>query len=385
MSIARHLKQAAVALPVLGSFGLMQSAFAVGTDASTSIDNRATVNYSVGGVAQTAIESSPTGNTTPGVGAGANTTFVVDNKIIHLVTEVGSTVDTATPGGTNVATFLVTNSGNNSQGYVLSAINQATGTPAPAFGTTADNTDISNIRIRVEAGAVPGGNPLAYDATDTATNISTLAEDASVRVYVLVDVPVGTSNGQFANVQLTAQATNAGTTTVVTQTAGVDDPAVVDVVFADAGATARDGIHEAIDQFTIESASLSVAKTSSVISDPINLTTNPKAIPEAVVEYAIVVTNTGGADATGVTITDPLPVATTTFVQGDYAGATDVEVQVGANPATRCVAEASADSNGDGCYRNATNQLIVGSPMAIATIGQGAANAVTVRFRVRIN
>lgn len=57
-------------------------------------------------------------------------------------------------------------------------------------------------------------------------------------------------------------------------------------------------------------ATLTVVKTSTVISDPINGTTNPKAIPGAVVQYAVTVTNTGTAavDASTVVITDPLPV-----------------------------------------------------------------------------
>ncbi len=386
MTIARHLKQVSLALPVLGSFGLMQSAFAVGTDSGVSITNRATVSYSVGSVAQTPIESSPTGNSNPGVNNGANTSFVVDNKILHVVSEVGAAVNPTSPGAADVvATFLVTNQGNTSQGYLLTAINQATGTAAPSFGTTADNSDVSNLRIRVEAGAVPGGNPAAYDSTDIATNINSLAEDANVRVYVLADVPLAATNGQFANVRLAAQATNNGTTTVVTQTAGADNPAVVDVVFADVGATARDGIHEAIDQYSIASAALSVSKISSVISDPFNNTTNPKAIPGAVVQYAVTVTNSGASAASGVAINDPLP-ANTTFLQGGYPGATDVEVQVGpSGTPTRCVAETPSDTNVDGCFRTVGGQLVVQAPMSVGTVNTGAANAVTVRFRVTIN
>jgi uncharacterized repeat protein (TIGR01451 family) len=386
MTIARHLKQVSLALPVLGSFGLMQSAFAVGTDSGVSITNRATVSYSVGSVAQTPIESSPTGNSNPGVNNGANTSFVVDNKILHVVSEVGAAVNPTSPGAADVvATFLVTNQGNTSQGYLLTAINQATGTAAPSFGTTADNSDVSNLRIRVEAGAVPGGNPAAYDSTDIATNINSLAEDANVRVYVLADVPLAATNGQFANVRLAAQATNNGTTTVVTQTAGADNPAVVDVVFADVGATARDGIHEAIDQYSIASAALSVSKISSVISDPFNNTTNPKAIPGAVVQYAVTVTNSGASAASGVAINDPLP-TNTTFLQGGYPGATDVEVQVGpSGTPTRCVAETPSDTNVDGCFRTVGGQLVVQAPMSVGTVNTGAANAVTVRFRVTIN
>ena len=100
MTIARHLKRVGLALPVLGSFGMMQSAFAIGTDAGVSINNRATVSYSVGSVAQTPIESSPTGNATPGVATARTRRFVVDNKILHTVAEVGTSVNRHAPGAT---------------------------------------------------------------------------------------------------------------------------------------------------------------------------------------------------------------------------------------------------------------------------------------------
>lgn len=57
------------------------------------------------------------------------------------------------------------------------------------------------------------------------------------------------------------------------------------------------------------SATLSVTKTSSVISDPANGTTNPKAIPGALIEYLITVSNTGSVapDAGTVIVTDDGP------------------------------------------------------------------------------
>jgi len=53
-------------------------------------------------------------------------------------------------------------------------------------------------------------------------------------------------------------------------------------------------------------ANITVAKSSTVMSDPVNGTTNPKRIPGAVVEYTILVTNTSGAQATNLTVTDDL-------------------------------------------------------------------------------
>jgi len=57
------------------------------------------------------------------------------------------------------------------------------------------------------------------------------------------------------------------------------------------------------------SPQLSVAKNVTTISDPFNLTTNPKAIPGSIVQYDTVTTNSGGGtvDADSLIITDPIP------------------------------------------------------------------------------
>jgi len=56
-------------------------------------------------------------------------------------------------------------------------------------------------------------------------------------------------------------------------------------------------------------ALLEISKTSTVISDPVNGTTNPKLIPGAVVEYAITVRNVGAGpvDASSIVLVDVMP------------------------------------------------------------------------------
>lgn len=86
-------------------------------------------------------------------------------------------------------------------------------------------------------------------------------------------------------------------------------------------------------------ASLTTVKSSIVISDPVNGTTNPKLIPGAVLSYAINVSNSGtlGVDSSTIFILDPLPAAleyngasTVTFANGTpvsglgFNAATDV-------------------------------------------------------------
>lgn len=75
---------------------------------------------------------------------------------------------------------------------------------------------------------------------------------------------------------------------------------------------------------------ISVTKVSSVISDPFNGTINPKAIPGAVMEYCILISNTGSATLSSISASDPLP-AKFTYAAGTMtsgttcAGATTTE------------------------------------------------------------
>jgi uncharacterized repeat protein (TIGR01451 family) len=355
IAIARRVKHASLALIALSSVNGLQSAWAVGTDAGTDITNRATVTYSVAGAPQTLIESSPTGNVTPGLGSGANTTFEVDNKILHVVAELGGAATITSPGATNVIVrFTVTNQGNSSQGYQLLASNLTSGS---VFGQ-ADSTEVTIVRVFHDANA---NN--VFDAGDTENFINTLGEDLAATVVVVASVPVTTSNGQYANVQLAATATAPGTNaaTPILETGGLDNPAAVDVVWADGGAVARNGIHEADNQYAIQSAALSVTKTAEVVSDPINLTSDPKAIPGATIEYTIAVNNSGTQDATTVTLSDPIP-ANTTYVAGSIT-----------------VNSASVADTG----------RTVGSPVTAISLDPGVIPAgggsATVTFRVTIN
>ncbi|MEZ5537491.1 MAG: hypothetical protein R3F02_17955 [Thiolinea sp.] len=71
----------------------------------------------------------------------------------------------------------------------------------------------------------------------------------------------------------------------------------------------RNFVAEFLPGFTVE-------KTSMVISDPVNGSNNPKAIPGAVIEYSLIVTNTGHdySDSNQFEITDVLPAYTSLLV-----------------------------------------------------------------------
>jgi hypothetical protein len=115
---------------------LGQSAYAAGTAANALVTNNVTVDYQVSSVPQTQLTSSAA--------------FRVDNKIRM---SIGITDDTVIPGQIDqVLTYVITNTGNNTQGYALTVANS----------TVADNFNMNNVRIYVETGGVAG-----FDPTDT--------------------------------------------------------------------------------------------------------------------------------------------------------------------------------------------------------------------------
>lgn len=281
-----------------------QQAMALGTASGTNINNSATVDYQVGGVDQAAITSN-------------TASFVVDNKVDITVASVSNA--TVVPGSNDqVLVLSVSNTGNTTQGYSV----------AVTGGT--DDFDMTNVRIYLDVngdGALDGGDTLY----SLGTNISDIAADGSIQVLIVADTPLTTSDGEAAVYNLIATTLDAGTTTVTANdSASADDPNVVQVVWADGAGSddaATDGKHSADGTYTVTSAALTVSKTSAVESDPINGTTNPKAIPGATVRYTITVQNTGSSDATSVVLVDATPV-NTTYVPGsitvDGANKTDI-------------------------------------------------------------
>jgi hypothetical protein len=283
---------------------LPSGAWAVGTPSGTSIDNMATIDYDVGGVDQVDIESSPAGNSTPGACNGANTTFVVDNRVDLTVVSQGNT-NVSTSQVDAALEFLLTNVGNTTQGYLLEVVN----------GTT--NIPMASVEIWIEDGTTAGyqaAEDTLYTGGSNAGDLDPNGGTDQMTVYIVADAPGSATNGDTDTYWLRATTTDAGSTTVTANTAGADDPAVVDNVLADADAdgagtvdAATDGRHADSGDFVVAASALTVTKTHTVISDPINGTTNPKAIPGAVIEYTVNITNAAGsAIAQAVTVTDDL-------------------------------------------------------------------------------
>lgn len=355
-----------------------QQSLAAGTTAGVDVVNLATVDYSVNGNAQEAIESAPgAGNSVPGVGNGTATTFVVDNRVDFSLTQVGTAHTSVSPGDTDAfVEFLLTNDGNSAQDFRLAVTQLGSGDGAVNLLTDTD-VDMANLRIRVGNG---GGVPVLGDLEYA----DELPADQSVTVYVFgdADVLLALVDGDVANIELTATVAEAGAAAslggdLVDDIGSADDPAVIDVVFADGGALG-DGIESDRDGFVVTSAGLNVTKSVTVISDPFNGTTNPKAIPGAVVEYVITLANGGTVDAETVSITDAID-TDVNFVTGFFAGQ-DLQVINDGATITPCAADA-ADGNGDGCALDGQD-LTVGNGNLAITVAAGT--TLTVTYRVTI-
>ena len=331
-------------------------ALAAGTTAGTTITNTATVDYQVGGVAQGQ--------------QSASNNFTVDRKINLLVEEVGTVTTSVVPGQTNaVTTFQLTNSSNETLDFALVASQIAGGTAAHGGTDTFDATNVRIYRDNTVTGTVG-----SWDVGDTLLTgfVDELVVDTAIRLFVVADTPTGLANNAVAGVTLRATAREGGTAAsqgaAITETAGANT-AGKDTVFADiAGVTgdaARDGSHSDNDDYTVQTATLAVTKTSRVISDPFNSTTNPKLIPGAVVEYCIAVANSGSVAATSVVINDTVP-AQLLFSSGTI-------LLNGTVTGTTC----NADGAAGGSY-SAPN--VSGT---IATIAAGATR--TLVFRATVN
>ena len=369
------------------------AAHAAGTLSGTSISNLATLSYSVGGTAQTSIGSSAVGNTS---GAGTVTSFVVDNKVNPGVVEgsfnggsifnAGAVTNVAPGAVAQVTSFVVINNGNTAQGYTLSAINFAGGTIA----STADSIDVTINNVFVDA----NGNGTYEAGTDVATTIASLAPDASVTVFVLATIPAGATNGQQANITLTATTKTAGLSAAAAAaetyiaTVGADTTGV-DIVFADGPITeanfvgtssARDGQATARDAYRITSAVISVQKTAALLCDPFNGATNRKSIPGAAVQYAITITNAASAtaSATLTQISDALEIANLTF---------DATLISGAGAGSNCVASvASQSGTGFGAVRGTGTVITSYAAPGPGTVAQAVtAGATFVSPNVVIN
>lgn len=368
------------------ALGVAPGAFATGTDAGVTVANTATVDFEVGGVNQPDVNSN-------------TLNFLVDRRVLFTVAESGGAATSVVPGATGqVLTFTVTN---NTNGPIdIRLVAQQTGVTAPHGGT--DNFNATGPSVFVEDGTTPGSY---QSGEDTATFIDELPEGGVATVYVVSGIGSGQVNGDIAAVALVGIAAGDVTTETdgdytatvgtlaadlaETNTGSADDPAFIDTVFGDvagdvnaAGAadTAGNGQHSDTDQYNVVTASIAVTKSSTVVSDPFNGGTNPKAIPGATIEYCIDVNNTGTAAASTIILTDAVP-ANTTFVTGSIKSAAS-----GALAACTVGSGTAEDDNSAGADETDTDggNFAAGN-VTVTTPSIGAGSRWKATFRVTVD
>ena len=282
-----------------------------GTVAGTTITNTATASYTVNGTAGTA-----TSNTA---------TFVVDRKVNLTVIASPNT-----PSQVNLdqvgayTTFQVTNNTNGVQDFALST-SQAVLT---GILTGTDTFDLTDLKVYVDA----NDNGVYDPGVDTREFIDELAPDGRATVFVVGNVP-STVLGKMAQVGLKATVAagggsgTLGAVLVPTPLNTLNQDNEIDIVFADDdndGAigydTSGNGAAWAYGAYDIgvTAVNLSIVKSATVLSDGVSAL-NPKALPGAIVQYCLTVTNaTLLTPATGINLADVIP-ANTTYVPGSIS------------------------------------------------------------------
>jgi len=281
------------------------------TPAGTSVSNTFTLDYSVGGVVQPSIDSSDPND------PNGPTLFTVDRLVNLTVDSQGD--NNVAPGAINQdLVFTVLNTGNDTQGYALSIVEETT---APDDLDTDAPTNATPITFFIDDGDGVF-QPNAADGAPQTYNPATppqLAPDEVLFVVVEQDIPATALDGQQADVTLIADSLDAGTTTPTdADTNGNALLGAAENVLADGTSTANENANEGDDSATgsyiIASAEIEAVKDVTVFSeDGTNCATIPGTsvggygIPGACVEYVITVTNAGSVQATNIVVNDVLP------------------------------------------------------------------------------
>ncbi|MEE9273212.1 MAG: hypothetical protein V3U57_08110 [Robiginitomaculum sp.] len=347
------------------------NAFAVGTTAGTNVQNTFSLNYDVSGVAQTTIDTGPSGTNKP-------TEFTVDRMIDLTVATAGK--KTVAPGALDQElTFSVTNKGNDVQAYDFVLVNE-----------TGDNFDTTGLNITYY---VDDGNNLcdASDITGTGTAYTPgsgaasldVAADATLCIIVDGDIAATVKDTNESKVSLVAD-TVEPTTAVAPLVAGAKVIADADGntlkglaenVLVDGAGTSNElanaGDHSATGTYIVASSDLTATKAVTIFSqDGSGCTTIPGtpgtgaqyAIPGACVQYVITVINNGKtAAAAGIAITDILP-DNLTYITGEKS--TDLTGGTFTGPST----DTDCGSSTGACTISVSGSTLAASKTGTVTI-----------------
>jgi uncharacterized repeat protein (TIGR01451 family) len=249
-------------------------AYAARTPAGTIINNSATATYDLPAGGQDSVTSNIV-------------SLTVDELLdVSVASTDGGDVATAPTAVNQVLTFRVTNAGNGSESFVLTARDTAGGDDFDPIATSIVIDGNGN-------GVYDPGIDAVYVA---GANDPLLAPDASVLVFVLSSIPASAANGQRGRVDLVAvAATGSGApgTTFAGQGQGGGDAVV--------GATGADA--EDDGYYAVSAASVAFVK-SATVADPFGGTTR---VPGSIITYRLVATVSGSGSLANLRIADAVP------------------------------------------------------------------------------
>jgi uncharacterized repeat protein (TIGR01451 family) len=308
---------------------LPNAALAAGTAAGTTISNTASATYNDPGGTQ---------QTTP-----SNTVDLTVDELLNVTVATADPGDvTVVPGTTNrVLSFVVTNTGNGSEAFRLTA-NGSVG------GDQFDPTTTSIVLDTNNNGVYDQGLDTVYIAGSLDPS---LAPDTSVRVFILSTIPGSSADLDRGIATLTAAAVT-GTGAPGTNFAGQGQGGG-DAVVGSSGADDTDD-----GAYIVQNATVALVK-SATVADPFGGT---EPVPGAIITYRLVATVSGTGTLTNLTIGDAIP-ANTTY-------------QLGSITLQSAALSDAADTDAGEFATNAVS-------VRLGALSGGTSRTIT--FRVRIN
>ena len=262
------------ALIAVGAALAPGTAQATGVTAGTLIQNTASATYTSGAASGT---------------VSSNTVSIKVDELLNVAV-AGLTTTPATAGAGNVVLeYSITNTGNGPEAFNVTVNPAVSGN---GFDATVQSVVVDNGNGIYE----PGVDQVL--APGAATPL--IAADGSLKIFVIVSLPAGATDGQTSQVQLTADAAT-GTGTAGTVFAGQGDGG------GDAVVGASTASSNANDTLVASLATVALAK-SAVITDPFG---GSQPVPGAVVTYTLTAAISGTGQASAVHITDIIPTGTT--------------------------------------------------------------------------
>lgn len=274
----------AAALLVTGQQALGQD-----TLAGTTITNQASVSFSVNTIPQGSVLSNPY-------------EFDVDRRVDFLITVDDDTLETISPNQAGLELrFVVENESNDTLDFSLVsralADTEAFG-PGGSLTATGQAMDLESIEVAQDIIGSGGSEDPVRGANNN--SIDNLGPGERIRVWIFSDAPATLPDNAVPAIELSATALQSDGSPLSDDSGDADLPGTVQNVFVNG----TDTLVEA-DGFSVQAAAIEANKFSTVLSDPFSAS-NPKAIPGAVVQYTIEVTNNGTATATDIVISDTL-------------------------------------------------------------------------------